>query len=121
MRGFLRTTRAVWIASLAASAACSNSGPRYGVLIVGNTTYGSEIPSPLSYTITVDGADSANVEVNAGTTLLLTPTTHSIGLTGLPANCQVDPRNGGLTNVNPASVQMARGDTSEVWFGVKCL
>jgi hypothetical protein len=111
-------TRALAICTLLG--ACSNSsGPTTGVLIVGNTTFGSNLPTG-TYTVTVDGTGDGTIALDVGGDWSLAAGTHSIGLTGLPGNCATVTNNAASTGPNPQDAGVVAGDTVEVWFAVSC-
>jgi hypothetical protein len=103
-----------------ASCGSESSGPSSGVLLVGNSTFGSGT-DPDGYLVTIDGqAQTERVELNVGQHYDLAPGTHSIGLTDLAAGCATDTNNGASTGPNPQSAAIQRGDTTLVWFAVNC-
>jgi hypothetical protein len=69
---------------------------------------------PDGYTITLDGITSQTLGLNAEITLdPVMPGTHSIGLSGVADNCQVQ-------GTNPRNVVVAAGSVAALAFSVRC-
>src|SRR5690606_24048960 len=84
-----------------------------GELEVTTSTSGSA-PDPDGYTITIDGASAASIGTNE--TLVFEGVAqgeHSVGLSGLEANCLV-------TGDNPVNVQVKANERATVSFHVSC-
>jgi hypothetical protein len=87
--------------------------PTTGNLDVSSSTIGPSTDAD-SYTITLDGTDRGPLGLSAVVSLTgLTPGTHVLGLSGVPANCQV-------SEENPRSVTVAAGASTAVAFSVTC-
>jgi hypothetical protein len=88
-------------------------GPSAGTVAVTTTTTGLG-SDPDGFALTVDGLDRGAIGVNATVSLAsLTAGVHSLGLTGLAANCVV----GGD---NPRSVTVTPGQATPVGFTISC-
>lgn len=69
---------------------------------------------PDGFALLLDGVDQGPIAVTATSTLTgLAPVTHSVGLTGLAANCQV-------SGENPFTVAVSAGGTAQVAFAITC-
>jgi len=121
-----RTTRwTLWAAAavtLMVAAACNDSQsprprallglPDVGTLAVTVTTSGSNTPS--GYTVIVDGSSSQSVGANAVATFLGLPSgSHTVLLSGVPANCSV-------SGDNPRTVSLIAGLVAATTFSVSC-
>ncbi|MDQ3029853.1 MAG: hypothetical protein M3R09_07480, partial [Actinomycetota bacterium] len=85
-----------------------------GSVRVASSTSGPS-PDPDGYTITLDGSTSQPVGLTAEVTLdLITPGAHSIGLSGIADNCQVQ-------GTNPRNVVIAAGSVAALAFSVRCI
>jgi hypothetical protein len=70
---------------------------------------------PDGFALMLDGADRGLIAVSATATLGSLPAgVHTLGLTGLAANCQT-------TGANPVSVNVIAGQTAQVSFAVTCV
>jgi hypothetical protein len=97
-------------ASVAFAITCSASSGSIHV-ITATTGSGSD---PDGFALLVDGADRGSIGVSATVDLNALPAgTHTLGLTGLAANCQV-------VGDNPQPVAVAAGQTIQVSFSVNC-
>ena len=83
-----------------------------GSVSVAASTGGSEL-DPDGYTLTVDGAERGAMNGNGVTISGLAPGDHSVGLSGVAANCQVQ-------GDNPRPVTIAPDATASVTFNVVC-
>lgn len=84
-----------------------------GTIQVATTSTGSP-PDPDGYEVQLDGVDAQAIGAGATLTLPGVPAgDHTVGLTGLAANCSVD-------GDNPAAVSVAIGATSHVALSVTC-
>ena len=121
-----RTTRwTLWAAAavtLMVAAACNDSQsprprallglPDVGTLAVTVTTSGSNTPS--GYTVIVDGSSSQSVGANGVATFLGLPSgSHTVLLSGVPANCSV-------SGDNPRTVSLIAGLVAATTFSVSC-
>ena len=89
-------------------------GPNAGSLTVTTTTNGAG-SDPDGFSLTVDGVDRGAIGVNAMVSLgSLTPGDHSVGLTGLAANCVV-------AGDNPRTVTVTLGQATPVGFTISCV
>lgn len=85
-----------------------------GSLRVASSTTGGAY-DPDGYMITLDGSASQQLGVSAEVTLdLITPGAHSIGLSGVADNCQVQ-------ETNPRNVVVAAGSVAVLAFSVRCV
>lgn len=88
-------------------------GPGAGSVVVTTTTSG-EGSDPDGFALTVDGVDGGAIGVNASASLAgLIPGDHSVGLTGLAANCLV-------SGDNPRGVTVTPGLATPVGFTISC-
>jgi hypothetical protein len=89
-------------------------GPNAGSLAVTTTTSGAG-SDPDGFSLTVDGLDRGGIGVNAIVSLAdLTPGIHSVGLTGLAANCLI-------AGDNPRSATVTLGQATPVGFTITCV
>jgi hypothetical protein len=87
--------------------------PSTGSLAITASTTGSS-PDADGYQVTVDGADRGALPTNGSVTLTDFPSgAHSVGLSGLAANCTVE-------GDNPRSADIAGGQTAGLSFTVTC-
>lgn len=85
--------------------------PPVGTLEVVTSTTG---PGPVSYDLLMDGTSLGAIAATAARSLENTPPgVHTIGLSGIPANCQ-------LQGANPQSTTAAAGATVTVSFAITC-
>ncbi len=92
---------------------CSPISPGTGSVQVVTATSGSGT-DPDGFSLLLDGADQGPIGVSAtGSLAGLTPGSHTIGLTGLAANCQV-------SGENPRAITVPSGGTAQVAFAVTC-
>jgi hypothetical protein len=92
---------------------CTAPGPDTGTLEVETATAGGGT-DPDGFSLLLDGVDRGPIAINTTNSLSgLTPGAHTIGLTGLAANCQIS---GG----NPRPVSVPVGGTVRVTFDVTC-
>lgn len=85
-----------------------------GSLRVASSTTGGAY-DPDGYIITLDGSASQQLGVSTEVTLdLITPGVHSIGLSGVTDNCQVQ-------EANPRNVVVAAGSVAVLAFSVRCV
>lgn len=78
------------------------------------TSTGGSAPDPDGYSVTIDGASAASIGINE--TLVLENVAqgeHSVGLSGIEANCLV-------TGDNPVNVQVTANERASVSFHVSC-
>ncbi|MBA3445640.1 MAG: hypothetical protein H0T58_12420, partial [Gemmatimonadales bacterium] len=69
---------------------------------------------PDGFSLLLDGADQGSIGVSATSSLTgLLPGSHTVGLTGMAANCQ-------LSGENPRTVTVLPGGTAQVAFAVAC-
>ncbi|HEU4680706.1 MAG TPA: hypothetical protein VFS51_03105, partial [Gemmatimonadales bacterium] len=88
-------------------------GAAMGALEVGASTSGSGT-DPDGYSLVLDGGDRGPIGLNATTTVGgIQPGPHTVGLTGLAANCQV-------AGENPRTVTVVAGETVQLAFAVAC-
>jgi hypothetical protein len=86
--------------------------PATGDLTVTTATSGSNPPS--GYTVTVDGGQSRSLGLSASTTYTgLTAASHTVQLSGVPANCSV-------SEANPQTVTVPAGATAQTSFTITC-
>jgi hypothetical protein len=83
-----------------------------GSLTVTVLASGSNL-DPDGYTLVIDGASRGPIGVNPVTISGLAPGNHSVGLTGVAANCEVQ-------NENPRLVAVSEGATASTSFNVVC-
>lgn len=84
-----------------------------GSVTVSVTTIGAS-PDPDGYTVSIDGEAAQAIEPSGqGTLADLAPGTHSVGLSGLAPNCQID-------GENPRPVIVTVGSTAPLAFAVNC-
>lgn len=119
-----RFTLIAIVAALALAVACSDSsgpatGSATGVLVVGNTTFGSNLDAD-GYVVTVDGGNDKRIALHVGEYWTLEIGSHSVELTDIQGNCVTDENNGASTGPNPQSVTITARDTSLAWFAVAC-
>ncbi len=108
------------VAALGLAVACGDSsGPASGVLVVGNTTFGSNLDAD-GYVVTVDGGNDKRIALNVGEYWTLETGSHSVELTDIQGNCVTDENNGASSGPNPQSVSVTAQDTSIAWFAVAC-
>src|SRR6266516_2291179 len=116
------TLAATAAATLMVAAACDDSQsprprallglPDVGTLAVTVTTSGSNTPS--GYTVIVDGSSSQSVGANGVATFLGLPSgSHTVLLSGVPANCSV-------SGDNPRTVSLIAGLVAATTFSVSC-
>lgn len=92
---------------------CVSRPPTLGTLQVNTVTTGPG-PHPDSYMVSVDGGPAQPIgPVTSLAISDLAPGVHSVGLSGIPDNCQ-------LTTENPASITVTVGVVSLVTFTVAC-
>jgi hypothetical protein len=92
---------------------CSPTTGSMGSIQVATTTIGSGT-DPDGFSLLLDGADRGPIGMSATSSLTgLAVGSHSIGLTGLAANCQV-------SGDNPRAVMVFAGGTAQVAFAVTC-
>lgn len=92
---------------------CVARPPTEGTLQVNTVTTGAE-PYAQSYSVSVDGSPGQSIGPNASLPIPgLAPGVRSVGLSGVPDNCQ-------LAGENPASVTVTAGVASLVTFSVAC-
>jgi hypothetical protein len=92
---------------------CSPVGGSVGSIQVVTTTIGSGT-DPDGFALLLDGIDQGPIGVSATSSIGgLTPGSHTIGLTGLAANCQV-------SGDNPHTVTVLGGGTAQVAFAITC-
>lgn len=123
------------LSGLAANCAIQGDGPQRTVTVTGNDTVSVQFdvvcaattgaltvttattgsaPDPDGYTVTVDQGTPQAIGSNATLTVTsLAPGNHTVGLSGLAANCTV----GGD---NPSTVAVTAGATATVTFTVAC-
>src|SRR5918993_803090 len=88
-----------------------NCIPPVGTLQVTTATTG---PGPASYELLLDGTSQGTIEANAVRSLSGIPQgQHAIGLSGVPANCQ-------LEGPNPQSTTVSPGASVEISFTLAC-
>jgi Tol biopolymer transport system component len=87
--------------------------PTTGSIEITSSTTGVS-PDPDGYTITLDGTDRGALDVSGGVTLEgLTEGSHTVGLSGVAANCQVQ-------GENPRAVTVTAGASATAAFEVTC-
>ncbi len=92
---------------------CSPAAPSVGSIQVQTATSGSGT-DPDGFSLLLDGVDRGAIGMSATSTVGdLTAGSHTIGLTGLAANCQV-------SGDNPRSVTVLAGGAIQVAFAVTC-
>jgi hypothetical protein len=92
---------------------CAAPGPTTGTLEVVTTTSGGGT-DPDGFSLLLDGIDRGPIGINTTSRLAaLASGPHTIGLTGLAANCQV-------TGENPRPVSVPAGGTVAATFSVTC-
>ena len=92
---------------------CAAPGPTTGTLEVITTTGGGGT-DPDGFSLLLDGVDRGPIGINTTSRLAaLTSGPHTIGLTGLAANCQV-------AGENPRPVSVPAGGTVAATFAVTC-
>ena len=100
-------------ASAAFAIVCSPSAALPGTLQVATTTTGPGT-DPDGFALLLDGGDGGPIGVSAVSSLTeVAAGSHSIGLTGLAANCQV-------SGENPRTLDVPAGGTAQVAFQVTC-
>jgi probable HAF family extracellular repeat protein len=78
------------------------------------TTTSGPSPDPDGYTITLDGTDRGPLEVSGAASLSgLAPGSHTVGLSGIAANCQVQ-------GDNPRTITVTAGASTTAAFTVVC-
>jgi PKD domain len=83
-----------------------------GGITVTTTTTGSSLPS--GYSVAVDGGAGQPIGINTSITITgLTPTSHAVVLSGVPANCTV-------TNGTSHNVTVTAGGTASTAFTITC-
>ncbi len=103
------TLPSTWLASVLALNA---PPPPPGNLIVTTSTSGSSLPS--GYTVTVDGSQSQSIGINSSVTFTnLSAGSHTVALSGVPANCTV-------SEGNTQTVTVPSGGTVTTTFTVSC-
>src|SRR3989442_1569880 len=102
-------------ASTTFSVSCAPTGPTTGSLSVTTATSGASGDlDPDGYTVTLDGATSRAIGINASVTFTgLTPGSHSVVLSGVAANCTVS---GGTSR----TVSVTAGSTASTSYSVSC-
>src|SRR5438128_109727 len=101
------------VAATTFSVSCTAPPPQTGNLTVTASTTGSNL-DPDGYTATVDGGASQSVGTNGSVTFPgLSAGNHSVGLSGVPANCSV-------SGANPQTVTVPSGGTATASFAVSC-
>ena len=112
------------VASVLAACGGANDGGSeglFGTLTVGNSVFGAGALDANGFVVTLNGAPQSPVAtVNVGQLWVLPTGTYSVGLTDLAANCVIDMNNGASTGPNPQPAIITTGDTSLVWFAVRC-
>ena len=103
------------IVAVCAGAACGTdlSGPETGTLEVTTATRGAPL-DPDGYALSLDDGPAETLAANASITFAdLTPGTHTVSLSGVPASCVLD-------GPNPRSVAIPAGDTARVILAIAC-
>ena len=101
------------MAEVSFAVTCTAPGPTNGTIEVATSTSGAGT-DPDGFSLLLDGASQGPIGVSATIGLAgLTPGAHSVGLTGLAANCRV-------TGANPQSVAVPAGGTVRAVFAVAC-
>src|SRR5437899_7649585 len=97
------------------SVSCAPTGPTTGSLSVTTATSGASGDlDPDGYTVTLDGATTRAIGINASVTFTgLTPGSHSVVLSGVAANCTVS---GGTSR----TVSVTAGSTASTSYSVSC-
>ena len=92
---------------------CTAPGPSTGTLeVVTNTSGGGTDPD--GFSLILDGTDRGAIAINTTSRLAgLAPGSHTIGLSGLAANCQ-------MAGENPRPVSVSAGGQLRVTFAVTC-
>src|SRR5688572_27440210 len=92
---------------------CSLPSPTSGAIAVTTVTTGGGV-DPDGYSLLLDGVDRGAIGLNASISLAgLTSGSHTIGITGVAANCQ-------LSGENPRSVTVPAGASIQVSFALSC-
>ncbi len=92
---------------------CTTPGPSSGTIEVVTATTGGGT-DPDGFSLLLDGVDRGPIAVTASSSLGgLDPGSHTVGLTGLAANCQV-------SGENPRIVTVTGGSTVQAAFAVTC-
>lgn len=92
---------------------CTAPGPTTGTVEVVTSTGGGGT-DPDGFSLLLDGVDRGPIGVNATVSLAgLVPGSHSVGLTGLAANCRV-------SGDNPRAVTVGAGATVQASFSLAC-
>ena len=87
--------------------------PLAGLVQIVTTTTGSDI-DPDGFALLFDGTDRGPIGANATSSVTdATPGTHTIGLTGIAANCQI-------SGENPRAIEVGAGGTAQVAFALAC-
>lgn len=95
------------------SVSCAPTGGGNGTLTVTTSTTGSDL-DPDGYTVTVDGgAASQPIATNGSVSFAGPAGDHSVGLSGVAANCTV-------SGANPRTVTVPSGGTVSTTFSVTC-
>lgn len=126
--------RLVELTGLAENCAVQGDNPRLRTIIDGQTTLTTfavacmittgaievtvSTSGPLQdsdgYTVDLDGAETRDVDPDDTVTFAgVTEGSHTVTLTGIASNCEVD-------DENPVVVNLTAGDTAEVEFDVRC-
>src|SRR5207302_4336140 len=99
--------------SHAFSVSCTAIPPTTGDLVVSTTTGGSDL-DPDGYTVTVDGASQA-IGTSGNVTFSTLPAgAHTVGLSGVAANCAV-------SGQNPRSANVPAGGVGHADFAITCV
>jgi len=100
-------------AQVAFQVTCAVAGPTTGTLRAVTTTGGAGT-DPDGFALLLDGVERGLIGVNATVSLTGVPAgSHTVGLTGIAANCQV-------SGENPRSMPVPAGGTAEISFSVSC-
>jgi hypothetical protein len=100
------------MAGMAASSNFSLACGSWGELFVTTNITGVDVGS--GYTITVDGGASQTIAANGNVTFtLLYAASHSVVLSGVPANCTV-------SGLNQQQVNVSAGQTAQMSFSATC-
>ena len=95
------------------SVSCTAIPPTTGDLVVSTTTGGSDL-DPDGYTVTVDGASQA-IGTSGNVTFSTLPAgAHTVGLSGVAANCAV-------SGQNPRSANVPAGGVGHADFAITCV
>jgi hypothetical protein len=95
------------------SITCTAPGPTTGTVEVVTSTGGGGI-DPDGFSLLLDGVDRGPIGVNATVSLAgLVPGPHSVGLTGLAANCR-------MSGDNPRGVTVGAGARVQASFSITC-